>query len=72
MSDMDEIIGRIRRDMNSQLRKRARRAFGDGEDEREGWAATAGAGSDTETLTAGTVTAGPIDSGEEAQGALPR
>ncbi|MEV5510591.1 hypothetical protein [Streptomyces orinoci] len=66
MSDMDEIIGRIRRDMNSQLRKRARRAFGDeGEQghQREGWAATAGAGPGA---------AGPLDSGEEAQGALPR
>lgn len=42
MPDMDEIIGRIRRDMDTQLRKRARRALGDGGD-RAGWAADAGA-----------------------------
>ncbi|MGI5336705.1 hypothetical protein ACQEVS_04515 [Streptomyces sp. CA-181903] len=41
MPDMDEIIGRIRRDMDTQLRKRARRALGEGSD-RAGWSAEAG------------------------------
>ncbi|WP_190129037.1 hypothetical protein [Streptomyces mashuensis] len=36
MPDMDEIIRRIRRDMDSQLRKRARRAL----DDPAGWAVT--------------------------------
>ncbi|MFI0738792.1 hypothetical protein ACH4PU_12015 [Streptomyces sp. NPDC021100] len=41
MPDMDEIIGRIRRDMDTQLRKRARRALGEGAD-RAGWSAETG------------------------------
>ncbi|MER5786074.1 hypothetical protein ABT104_30820 [Streptomyces mobaraensis] len=40
MPDMDEIIGRIRRDMDTQLRKRARWALGEGVD-RAGWSAEA-------------------------------
>ncbi|MBO0653624.1 hypothetical protein J1792_12765 [Streptomyces triculaminicus] len=42
MPDMDEIIRRIRRDMDTELRKRARRAL----DRPAGWSVTGEAGAD--------------------------
>ncbi|MGK5639544.1 hypothetical protein ACSNOK_14720 [Streptomyces sp. URMC 126] len=64
MPDMDEIIGRIRRDMDTQLRKRARRALGEGVD-RAGWAAEAGSPPPG-------VTAPPAPGGAEAVAAAAR
>ncbi|GAA0426856.1 hypothetical protein [Streptomyces luteireticuli] len=65
MPDMDEIIGRIRRDMDSQLRKRARRALGEGAD-RSGWAAVGPDEPAAAGAAAGTVVPGPADEGPAA------
>ncbi|WP_171167427.1 hypothetical protein [Streptomyces sp. I05A-00742] len=73
MPDMDEIIGRIRRDMDSQLRKRARRALGDGVD-RGGWAAGPGATSPGAGAPPAAGDAAPVPAGEgsSSAGALAR
>ncbi|KNB49970.1 hypothetical protein [Streptomyces caatingaensis] len=62
MPDMDEIIGRIRRDMDSQLRKRARRALGEGVD-RAGWAAARPDAPAAAAAAAGSAVPGPPEEG---------